>query len=107
MIRNGTTNVTADAYGTINLPFGSYINALRLKEIINESDSSTANHIAIQTNFTIYEWYVPNKKFSVFKIVYMTITIPGFGTIARKNVFYNPSSAPIGIISVSTEVPES
>ncbi len=105
IIRTGTANVTADAWGTINLPFGTFINTLRLKELITTYDSSTTYHMTITTNYTIYEWYAPGKKFSIFKIVYFTVIIPGFSTTSYKNVFYNPSSPLIGIIPVSTQVP--
>ncbi len=106
LIVNGTANVTADGYGLLNLPFGVFLNALRLKEIITVSDSSVIYHMAIVTHYTVYEWYVPNRKFSVFKIVYTSVVIPGFGTINAKHVFYNPATPVIGIRNIGTAVPD-
>jgi len=104
LIVNGTANVTADAYGLINLPFGVFLNTLRLKEIITVSDSSVIYHMAIITHYTIYEWYEPGRKFSIFKIIYTSVTIPGFGSINAKHVFYNPASPVIGIRPISSGV---
>ena len=104
LIVNGTANVTADGYGLLNLPFGVFLNALRLKEIITVSDSSVLYHMAIVTHYTVYDWYVPYRKFSVFKIVYTSVVIPGFGTINAKHVFYNPATPVIGIRPISSEV---
>lgn len=106
LYRTGTVNVIGDAYGILNLTFGIYLNALRLKHTIHINDSSTTYHMAITTDYTVYEWYVPGKKFAVFNIVYTTITIPGYGTIHQKNVHYNPNSTPIGIQPIGSNVPK-
>jgi hypothetical protein len=100
----GTETALGDAYGIINLPFGTFINCLRIKHIINLYDTSLTYQQAFHTTYTIYEWYVPGKKFSVFKIIYINISIPPYN-FSFKNVFYNPASVPIGIKPVSKEVP--
>ncbi len=103
----GTETALGDAFGTINLPFGTFINSLRIKHTINLYDTSITYQQAFHTTYTIYEWYIPNKKFSVFKIIYMTFTLPVPPyNFTYKNVFYNPASPPIGIQKIGKDVPE-
>jgi len=102
--RTGTVNTTADAWGTINLPFGSYNNALRVKRIVNTRDSSVNFQFVFNSTYTFYEWYVPNKKFYVFAIVYISLNI-GDGNISFMRAVYNSNSTPIGITPISSEVP--
>jgi hypothetical protein len=103
--RTGTVNVTADAWGTINLPFGSFNNALRVKSIIITKDSSVNFNFVFNSTYTLYEWYVPNKKFYVFSIIYIELNVFD-GSISFKNASYNPNSTPIGIQQISTEIPK-
>jgi hypothetical protein len=105
--RTGTTTVTGDAWGTINLPFGSFSNSLRVKYLISTKDSSNpGTPFVIITNLTSYEWFVPGRKFPVFEIIYIAVTLNGVPFGNSKVVDYNPNSTPIGIIPVSTEVPD-
>jgi len=105
ILRRGYEVFTGDAWGIINLPFGTFLNALRLKEVITIKDTSYTYQSVLNTTYTIYEWYVPGKKFSVFKIMYTTISVLGY-TFNYKNVIYNPNSVPIGIRPISTQVPD-
>ncbi len=105
--RTGTITVTGDAWGTIHLSFGTFNNALRLKYQITTRDSSSKFEFVLVTNYTIYEWYVPGRKFNVFNIAYIDLIFPGDqGLFSFKNVFYNPSSATIGIETISSGVPD-
>ena len=106
LYHSGTTTFLGDAWGTINLPFGTFLNSLRIKTIISMNDSSAMYQQNVHTVYTIYDWYVPGKKFFVLKIMYSTITIPNFGTYSSKNVFYDPSNVPIGVIRISNNVPD-
>ena len=90
--RTGKVTVKGDAYGVLTLPIGTFNNALRLKHIIDIKDSSTAYQLALNTEYTIYEWYVPGKKFYVFKIINSSISIPGYGNLNTTTAFYNPGS---------------
>jgi hypothetical protein len=105
-VRTGTTSVNGDAWGTINLPVGSFTNALRVKYIISTKDSSNpgAPVVTITTN-TSYVWFIPGKKFPVFEVVYSTLTFNGILFASTKTINYNPRSTPIGIHQISTEVP--
>ncbi len=105
IIRTGTVSAIGDAWGTLNLSYGSFQNALRVKEIISIKDSSTLYQMAIHEDFTTYDWYVPGRKFSVFTINYFTFSFSDFSQTS-KNVSYNPLSAPIGITPISTNVPD-
>ncbi len=103
--RTGTINVSGDAWGTINLPFGSFANALRVKYNISTKDSSNPGiPIVIITNITSYVWFVPGRKFPVFEIIYTTLLFNGTTQSSSKNVNYNPNSTPIGIKPISTEI---
>lgn len=68
--RTGTINVTGDAWGTINLPFGSFSNSLRIKFIQTIKDSANIGGfpVVVNTTETSYYWFAPNKKFEVFSI---------------------------------------
>lgn len=101
--RTGTTIVTGDAWGTINLPFGSFSNSLRVKYIVSTKDSSFSGiPIIYLTNVTSYVWFVPGKKFPVFEIVYTNSTINGTFPSSSKNVSYSPNNPSIGITQIST-----
>lgn len=104
--RNGTINASADGWGTINLPFGSFTNALRVKYVVSIRDTTTILPIGVRTNQTIYQWYVPGKKFPVFAISTTQILLNGAQQSYVKIVSYNPLSPPIGIIQLGTNVPQ-
>ena len=105
-VRTGTINVNGDAWGTINLPVGSFTNALRVKYVITTKDSSNPGSPVVSiTSNTSYVWFVPGKKFPVFEIVYSTLTFNGILFASTKTINYNPRSTPIGIHQISTEVP--
>ena len=104
--RTGSTTVSGDAWGTINLPVGSFSNSLRVKYIISIRDSSNPGiPFVTETNTTSYVWFVPGRKFPVFEIVYSTISINGTQFGNNKTVNYNDGST-IGVSNISNEVPE-
>ncbi len=102
----GTSTVSCDAWGTINLPAGSFSNALRIKEVIVTKDSSTGGtpFLSIGTA-TSYSWYVPGRKFRVFGIVYTSFTYNGLPFGGSKYVNYNNNSSTIGIRNISGITP--
>ncbi len=105
--RTGTINVTGDAWGTINLPFGSFTNALRVKYVLVTKDSSNSGvPVVFITNLTSYVWFVPGRKFPVFEIIYNSISVNGVPFASTKLVNYNPNSTPIGIMPISNHVPQ-
>lgn len=106
-VRTGSTTVTGDAWGTINLPIGSFTNALRVKYIITTKDSSNpGTPVVFITSNTSYVWFVPGRKYPVFEIVYSTLTFNGVLFASSKTINYNSRSTPIGIQQISGEVPQ-
>jgi len=104
--RTGTTAVTGDAWGQINLPNGSFTNALRVKYVTTTRDSSNVGiSVIVITNLTSYVWFVPGKKFPVFEIIYSNVTFNGTPFGSYKTVNYTPNNIPIGISNISTETP--
>lgn len=102
--RTGTTTVTADAWGTISLPFGTFSNSLRLKYIVITKDSALGGiPLVTTTTLTSYSWFVPGKKFPVFEIIYSTANVGGFIS-SSKHVSYNPNNPTIGITNLSSIV---
>ncbi|MBK8553187.1 MAG: T9SS type A sorting domain-containing protein [Ignavibacteria bacterium] len=105
--RTGTTTVSGDAWGTINLPIGSFSNSLRVKYNITTRDSSNPGiPFVTETNVTSYIWFVPGRKFPVFEIIYSTITVNGAQFGNNKTVNYNAGST-IGITNISSAIPDS
>ena len=79
--RTGTTTVSGDAWGTINLPSGSYSNSLRVKYIISTRDSSNPGiPVVTVTNVTFFRFIIRLRKISnicyLFIINYSSISMP-------------------------------
>jgi hypothetical protein len=104
-IRTGSINVNADGWGTINLPAGSFSNALRVHTILDITDSIGGGFpIVVRTLTHTYQWYVPGKKFPVFAVIIVSNTTLA-GTTTTKQVYYSPNQT-VGINVLSTSVPE-
>lgn len=68
--QRGTSDVTADAWGSITTPEGTY-NVLRVKTIRDHIDSVWMSGIFIYTTstlFTDYGWYTDNSRIPVFAL---------------------------------------
>jgi hypothetical protein len=107
MNRNGTINALGDAWGTINLPFGSFNNSLRVKFIITLRDSITSGtpYVLKSTN-TIYDWFVPGKKFPVFEIKHTNFILNGAPLSSSTSVTFNSNSRAVGITPIGSIIPE-
>ena len=105
--RNGSISALGDAWGTLNLPFGSFNNAIRVKYIITSRDSiiSGTPYVLKSTN-TIYDWFVPGKKFPVFEIKYATFILNGNPLPGSKIVVFNSNSRAVGITPIGSTIPE-
>jgi len=69
--QSGTIEKTADAWGTITTPAGTFENVLRLKTTRNEIDSTWMDDIFLWRTVTLfndYEWYTSDSKVPVFAI---------------------------------------
>ena len=102
--RTGTTTATGDSWGTINLPAGSFPGALRVKYVTVSRDSTSIGTVAV-TTITTYSWFVSGRKFPIFDISYLNITINGFPFANDKSVNYGVNTS-IGISNISTETPD-
>lgn len=105
IFETGTSNVSGDAWGTINLPDGSFANALRVKHLMITKDSTNSSLVII-TTVTTYSWFVPGRKFRVFGIVNTAVTYNGIPFGGVKFVNYNNNSTTIGIQNLSFETPD-
>ncbi|MGE0636624.1 MAG: T9SS type A sorting domain-containing protein [Bacteroidia bacterium] len=67
--RAGTVNVSADAYGTLILPYGTINNVIRVKVIENYTDSYTVT-VPVTLNYaaTNYYWYKADTHYPVLSI---------------------------------------
>jgi len=101
--RFGTITMTGDAWGTINLPIGSFSNALRVKFVTVTKDS--ANGATFITTLTSYKWFVAGRKFPVFEVNYTSTTFGGIPLGNSKDVIYGNAVLP-GIHNISSETPE-
>jgi hypothetical protein len=101
--RTGTTTISGDAWGTINLPSGSFPNALRVKYVIVTNDSSNTG-VVLTSTLTSYNWFAAGRKFPVFEIIYINYLVNGFPLGSEKVVNYSTNST-IGISNISTISP--
>ncbi len=104
--RTGTTTVSGDAWGTINLPNGNFSNALRVNYFTQTRDSSNIG-VPLVTDIISrsYVWFAPGRKFPVFQIIYTYISLNGTPFVGSKVIDYSPSSPVIGINIISNETP--
>lgn len=75
-----TINVTADAYGTITLPNGTFDDVLRVHSIIHTQDVATGSNFIVDDD--LYEWYIEGHPKPLFAIRYRTIDNNGNITTA-------------------------
>lgn len=97
--RRGAITVKADAYGTLNLPYGSFPNALRLKttEIFGDSTSTGGSPYIWQYNSIAYTWYVPG-----YHMELLSITRMYRNSILTNLSTYYTIQAPVGLPPVCT-----
>jgi len=88
--RTGTITVTADAYGTIQLPTGTFSNVLRLKVIQDYRDSLNIGGIEYIYQTEGYSWFLTDSRWPILSINKMTID-QGFGPTTSRWVLYSAS----------------
>lgn len=93
MNRTGSVTATADAWGTLVTPSGTYNNTLRVKYI--EQFTDVGGGFNILADVTIYIWYSPNYKQPLFTIYEQNYTI--FGQVTHsKAVYYADTPLAVG-----------
>jgi len=70
--RTGQTNVTADGYGTLTTPAGTFNNVLRVHSVFSYQDSSAAGILHFQRDQ--YAWYLNGNHTSLASVNSITIT---------------------------------
>lgn len=103
--RKGTITVTADGYGTLILPNGTYTHALRIHRNEVYSDSTVISGIPFGNNYItqIYTWYTPATRiivslFSGLLFLLLSAPLPGIclwimmksGSLCFASRYYNP-----------------
>lgn len=100
-IRKGTTSVNADAYGTIQLPGGTYSNVLRthFTQVYKDTTSYMGAPYVITYNNDMYMWYLPNNHQPIFSTY--AISVNGGSPQKASNTLVNVTS---GINEISNSV---
>jgi hypothetical protein len=82
--RKGTVTVTADGYGTLILPTGTYTNALRVHRVEDYSDTMVGFPFGFGYLTDMYTWYVPGARSELLSLVSFTIS----GASTTKYAYY-------------------
>jgi hypothetical protein len=95
--RRGSVTVTADAYGTLQLPNYTHTNVLRLHYVDSMADSALT--FSMESNYIrdVYEWWVPGQKEYLLHVELLTL-LPSL---------INPNSMTIPTIIYTNQFPAS
>ena len=96
---HGNVTVTSDAWGTITLPSGTYNNSLRVKTILNSTDTmvTTGGTFVFGSTTTTYSWYISGMKVPVMSITYVVNDFSSFKSVEYVTEFSTAIINPIGI----------
>ncbi len=65
-VSKGTVTVTADGYGTLTLPQGTFSNVLRVyTHVVGKDSSSAANQFPLVKD--VYDWFLPNNHYPILE----------------------------------------
>ncbi|MEI6411616.1 MAG: T9SS type A sorting domain-containing protein [Bacteroidota bacterium] len=87
----GSRTIKYDAYGTLTTPLGTFPNAMRIKAITVQTDSSSffGNELINHTDILTYDWLAPNQPGAIISVSYIhTISetrFPGIDTIITES----------------------
>lgn len=104
--RKGTTMLTADAYGTLQLPGGTYSSVLRVHMIQDYTDSTNfggSMPYTIRYYNDQYLWYLPNNHMPVFSTYALAINggTPTKGSTTLQSISNNVNELEAGIKSIN------
>lgn len=102
-LRRGTITKTADAYGTIILPGGTYNDVLRINFLQDITDSIAGIPVVTRTVTDNYSWYSGQYKFPIFSVTYSTVYIGGTPSYS-KAVFITTQNTSVGITPISNQL---
>ena len=102
---SGTSEVTADGYGSLVLPEATYQNVLRIKAIVSSMDSSNIfGQITLTYDYNeSYNWYADGIREPIFQIVFSSNTSQG-NTTYSKAVGYRTQNTSIPNAAVGEDV---
>ena len=82
-VRRGTVTHTADAYGTVTTPLGTFQNALRIKteEVIKDTAFFMGIPSASEQINIRYAWYAAGEKYLIMQMDSLNMIQPGFTNI--------------------------
>ena len=103
MIRYGTITKTADAYGTIILPTGTYNNVLRLYSHEDVTDSIAGVPVVSRIVTDNYSWCSSQYKFPIFSISIKTMHTDADQTVTKCAVI-TISNTSVGVIPIGSQV---
>jgi len=100
--RTGNISTTADGYGLLVLPTGTFLNVLRVKSVENFSDEYLGQSFLYTTNIVKYLWYVENEKIPLLTISSTTSYINGILESSEKEILISANE--LGIRDQQYEV---
>ena len=103
IIRNGTITKTADAYGTIILPTGTYNNVLRINFLEDVTDSIAGIPVVTRTVTDNYSWYSAQYKFPIFSISISTFHSDADQTVTKSAVLTTLNTS-VGVTPIGNQV---
>ena len=103
IIRNGTITKTADAYGTIILPAGTYNNVLRINFLEDVTDSIAGIPVVSRTVTDNYSWYSSQYKFPVFSVS-ITTDYKGSDQTVTKSAVITTLNTSVGVTPIGNQV---
>ena len=89
--RNGTVTVTADGYGTLTTPAGTFSNVMRVHLFENYRDSGNISGFASVTNLQNdeYLWFLNSNHTAIASVASLTTSVSGFNTVANTCSYAN------------------
>jgi len=103
IIRNGTITKTADAYGTIILPTGTFNDVLRINFLQDITDSIAGVPVTTRTVTDNYSWYSSQFKFPIFSISISTFHTDADQTVTKSSVLTTLNTS-VGVTPIGNQV---
>lgn len=92
---SGSKTVTADAYGTLTTPMGTFNNVLRIKTEQTFTQNAPSAP-AITSNSTIYNWVSPGVKGTLLLITFNDVMVPGAPVVHTRSFTFG-NNGPVSV----------
>ncbi len=105
---SGTITATADAWGSVKTPAGTYNNTLRMKkeEVFTDSTWNNAGDLmsVVTDSYTRYEWYTATSHYCVLSIGVTSDGVSGISWISSTNsIKDNPLLSQIAVFPIPAD----